>query len=1154
MKKLPLALLVLSIAVLIPLAVLLVGRGEAPPDAAGPGEVASVPAAPTPASELAKPRQEPAAPETVSALETERVEAPIARDASGKRTWDPADTMWIEGVVRMPKGVPADEKLEIFGRETDLPMGAYEGQLEKGALARAEVGLLGDFRLGLPPPRDGERFWIALQGRYLYAPAVRLESGQRKASFDPELGAWISGRVILPRDATPEQSGLESLDVELEVDPMERIGQRGSGGEIVVWNRRGPVVADGAFELRGVRANHSYDLRLVPERLAALKSAQFRLSPGEHVVQDLALARGATVAGRVVGAAGKGVEGAKLTVSQDPLMFGQGGFEVRKGESGPDGAFELAAVAPGRSDLKIEADGFLEASRALDLTDGRRTGDLVIQLDGGNAISGIVRWEPGRPAAGAQVKVQFDMNQMAGMGAFNAMSGAEGKGETDAEGRFSVTGLGKGPFTVRASALPEGEELERDRDRDAKEWVARADGVKPGTSGLELLLEPPLGIDGVVVDDLGAPLAEFEVLARMSGQGLFGGLGAETRSEEFEDETGRFRLEGLRRGTWEVQARAKGCSLPDPLKVDVPLPEGAQPVRIVVQRAAIASGVVLDPSGSPVDGAEVAVQVTMQEMMRDREQREPAKSGPDGRFELEGVPPGTVSLVAESDGYAPSAPVPIQAEPGAPVEDIVLRLRVGGRILGEIFNKEGLPAAGERILVQTPGGMGQMWASSDGSGQFVLEHVAPGTWQVMAMPSLSGGDGGEGQDFAALFADMRLTMAEVKDGEDVHVSLGAPPKSPVKVRGQVTLGGQGTGGVLVSFIADGGKGMESMRFTSSNAQGRYELRLDAAGSYLVTVQKMAATGGQQQSFDLHVQIPEQPEHRLDIELPLGGISGRVRGPDGQPAAGARISLMVDGPIANGSLTGGHYAELETGEDGHYELDWLDEGTYVVSAGGAPFGGLFGSDAQFGRQVKSGLKLSKGQWLRDVDFKLEGPGAIAGSVHDGAGQAVADAAIFVRDEGGRTVDRFSMVTTDPAGHFTYGGLQPGRYSVSARSSTQVSSGTAQVQVRGGETSQVKLVLEGGTILIVSLSDGEGNAVECEVNVLDADGHQVNGLWSLSELMSIFQEGGFSSKEQRVGPLPPGKYRVIAVSAAGETVEKPVTLSGQPERKLNLRLKE
>ncbi|HVS10806.1 MAG TPA: hypothetical protein VMS76_13115, partial [Planctomycetota bacterium] len=305
MKKLPLALLILSIAILIPLAVLLLGRGEAPPEAAGPAAQASEPAAPAPAAELARPRQESAAPEAVSALESERVEAPIARDASGKRTWDPADTVWIEGVVRMPKGVPGDEKLEVFAVETDVSPGAHDAWLDEIALARAEVGLLGDFKLGLPPQREGERAWIALRGRYLYAPAVRLDPDQRKLSFDPKLGAWISGRLIVLAGATPDESELQGLDLALEVDPMARIGARQSGGEIV-WSRRTPVAADGTYQLRGVAADHAYDLRLVPERLAALKTAQFRPSPGEHVVQDLALLRGATVAGRVVGAAGKG--------------------------------------------------------------------------------------------------------------------------------------------------------------------------------------------------------------------------------------------------------------------------------------------------------------------------------------------------------------------------------------------------------------------------------------------------------------------------------------------------------------------------------------------------------------------------------------------------------------------------------------------------------------------------------------------------------------------------------------------------------------------------------------------------------------------------------------------------------------------------------
>jgi len=39
---------------------------------------------------------------------------------------------------------------------------------------------------------------------------------------------------------------------------------------------------------------------------------------------------------------------------------------------------------------------------------------------------------------------------------------------------------------------------------------------------------------------------------------------------------------------------------------------------------------------------------------------------------------------------------------------------------------------------------------------------------------------------------------------------------------------------------------------------------------------------------------------------------------------------------------------------------------------------------------------------------------------------------------------------------------------------------------------------------------------------------------------------------VGPLPPGKYTVSARTADGKSGSKPVTLTGQPERKLTIRV--
>jgi hypothetical protein len=319
------------------------------------------------------------------------------------------------------------------------------------------------------------------------------------------------------------------------------------------------------------------------------------------------------------------------------------------------------------------------------------------------------------------------------------------------------------------------------------------------------------------------------------------------------------------------------------------------------------------------------------------------------------------------------------------------------------------------------------------------------------------------------------------------------------------------------------------------------------------VQQVEATG-QQQSVEFQREVPAGEEHELLLELPVGGIAGVVLGPDGKPVAGARVSLAVDGPIQNGSVTGGNYAEVSAGPDGRYELRWLRPGNYSVAAGGALFGGLFGDAGgqTFGRQVRRGLVVGEGQWLRGVDFRLRTPGRIEGRVVGASGEAVTGAAIFLRDEDGNTIDRISMVATDATGRFEYTGLEEGLYQVSARTAALVSPEPQGVRVTAGEASAVTLTLDQGTVLVVGLSDGDGNSVRCSLVVTDPNGQQVNGLWSMTDLMSVFSGGGISSDEQRVGPLAPGKYRLEATSEDGRSAKKSVTLEGQGERRIRLRL--
>jgi hypothetical protein len=223
----------------------------------------------------------------------------------------------------------------------------------------------------------------------------------------------------------------------------------------------------------------------------------------------------------------------------------------------------------------------------------------------------------------------------------------------------------------------------------------------------------------------------------------------------------------------------------------------------------------------------------------------------------------------------------------------------------------------------------------------------------------------------------------------------------------------------------------------------------------------------------------------------------------------------------------------------------------VAAGGAFLGGAFGDGEALGRVVKS-VELDEGESLRDLDFRLEQPGSVQGTVRDATGNLVAEASIFLRDEDGRLVELFSLASTNASGKFEYPGLAPGSYTVTARTRTLASADGVPVRVRSDESSEVTVVLEPGTLLLVSLEDSSGADIPSRVSVLDEKGREMNGMLSLAELMERYS-GGLGEAVQRVGPLPPGTYEVRAMAEDGRSAQRPVNLTGQSERKVKLRLK-
>jgi hypothetical protein len=111
----------------------------------------------------------------------------------------------------------------------------------------------------------------------------------------------------------------------------------------------------------------------------------------------------------------------------------------------------------------------------------------------------------------------------------------------------------------------------------------------------------------------------------------------------------------------------------------------------------------------------------------------------------------------------------------------------------------------------------------------------------------------------------------------------------------------------------------------------------------------------------------------------------------------------------------------------------------------------------------------------------------------------------------------------------------------------------VDVTEGVESAVELTLEGGTMLLVAVEDEQGEALRATLRVYDEAGREVSGLSGAQDMERTLTEG-VSTREQLVGPLAPGRYRVEALAEDGRRAAKPVSLSGQDERKMRLRLRE
>ena len=201
---------------------------------------------------------------------------------------------------------------------------------------------------------------------------------------------------------------------------------------------------------------------------------------------------------------------------------------------------------------------------------------------------------------------EFDPAFRAGDTTMNARRGARGRAQTDSGGRFAIRGLGLGPFVVSVEAASTAGRTDRAAPRET--FRAQRDRVEPGTEGLELVLHPPLGLAGRVVDRSGAPVSSFTVHAARIVQGVLGDMSLTRERRLFHDEDGRFVFEDLLEGTWRVYATATARVTSESLTLQLPAALAHGPIEIVMDAAGTISGRVVYAGGRHAPGAQVRVE------------------------------------------------------------------------------------------------------------------------------------------------------------------------------------------------------------------------------------------------------------------------------------------------------------------------------------------------------------------------------------------------------------------------------------------------------------------------------------------------------------------------------------------------------------------
>lgn len=938
--------------------------------------------------------------------------------------------------------------------------GAFELRGPSGARLDITAGASGY----LPPERFGGEFQLGDRTRR--GPVIALRPG-----------AVIEGRVV-------DESGGPIAGAEVAVEVRRQPGEMRiefGGGTSPTRNL---TDERGAFRLSPIDPEERYDVTatragLAPGKVTVSGLEPYRVREGVEIVLD----EGRVVSGRVVDASGEGVREAIVELRRVEKRGGMGMLRLMGGNAEPafsatsdaEGGFAIPGVAEGEYEAQARRRGFARTKTPAIRVEGPDSGhDLgEIVLERGLPVQGTVHDSLGQPVEGVEVSVTEGGGMM-------FMMGGDGGGKapdavTDPTGWFVVEDRGEGEaFTLsfRRSGYV---------DESVK-------GIEvPRTEPVDVVLDPASDIAGVVLSAEGEPVAGASVtLTRQQTVEMGGNVMMTLMSEdETADAEGRFRFEDQPPGKFSLAAVASGFREEKLEHLEVEAGEDLEGVELTLPIGAVVVGQVFGPDGRPLIGARVNKVDAGAGGGFPRMGVPPSMSDGEGRYRIEGLPPGAVSIEADHEDW-PRTVKDAELEEG--VNELDLSFEGGREVSGRVIDTAGAPVVDATVrLVATGRYFGGPQARSDGSGDFRLAGVPDGEYELRA----------DRDGYAAYRSPERVSV-EGGDvaGLEVRLDRGAT------LTGKV-LGLDPSEYVKVSVRADGAR-FGGFDGASLDREGGYRLENLAAGSYEIVAS--LTDSGRRASKALEIS-EGQLDASLDIEFEPGlTLSGRALQGD---SAVRGATVFVDG------VSFEHTGWGETDDQGSFEIEGLLPGQYRLNLRNWNTGLAYREDVEIATSREIAIRVPTA--------------VVSGTVVDAASRDPLSGVTVTLEPSGGTVGGNQPAhagATDMEGKFSIESVADGTWQLTA-SKSGYAAGTRAVTVEfERQTGGVELELSPteGVTLETRLPTGAPPA-EVKLAVLDPSGTAlVSGTYATGENGTV-----------RLSTVPPGTWDII-VSATGSGVTR------------------